>query len=611
MLFTQAATIDSRSGENNNLTCDAGAGSVSFNANLGAIQPIGALTVTQADGGVFFGHDSSGANPDLHPLATIDTTGQINITGGAITFDGGPRAADTITVTTPDEEVRINGPVALDSSLTVNTSGGNMLFTSAATIDSRNGENNDLTLDAGGGSISFNANLGSSQPLGMLIVTQADGGVYFGNNTSGANPDLHPLTTINTSGQIDINCTTVSFDGGPGAANLLTISTTGGNVRVNGPVTLDSSLTVNTSGGNVLFTPTATIDSQSGESNNLSFSAGSGSVSFNADLGSAQPLGTLTVTQADSGVFLGNDPSGANPDLHPLTTVNTTGQIDVSGGVVVFDGGPLTANLLTITTTGGGVRINGPATLDSSLTVNTAGGIVLFTQAATIDSRGGENNNLKFDAGSGSISFNGNLGATQPIGTLTVTRADGGVFFGNDPSGADLDLHPLTSINTTGPIDITGGSIVFDGGPGAANVLTVTTPDEEVRINGPVTLDSSLAINTSGGNILFTSVATIDSQSGESNNLTLSSAVGTVTFNANLGGNVPLGDLTVQGTTGQLTFGGAGSATAGSDDGPVTLISTAGAIDLAPIWPSTPSSSTAAARWPSTQPTPRCDSTDP
>ena len=168
-----------------------------------------------------------------------------------------------------------------------NTAGGNILFIQAATIDSRAGENNDLTLAAGSGSVTFEANLGATQPLGSLSVARADGGVFFGPTAKN-----QPLT-INTAGQ---------------------------DITIAAPVTLNTSLVASTTGGNILFTQAATIDSRTGENNDLTLAAGSGSVTFEANLGATQPLGSLTVVQADGGVFFG--PTAQNQPL----TINTAGQ---------------------------------------------------------------------------------------------------------------------------------------------------------------------------------------------------------------------------------------------------------------------------------------------
>ncbi len=185
-----------------------------------AIGTAGAGTVTNGE----FDNAVSG-------LSTLDVSGTTQIDTASITSSGGQTYA---------------GAVTLDQNTTLTSAEGGILFTSAAAINSQSGENNNLTLDAGTGSVSFNANLGAIQPLGTLTVTQADGGVFFGNDASSADPNLQPVTTINASGQIDINSTAIAFDGGPGAADVQTITTTGGGVRINGPVTLDSSLTIDT-----------------------------------------------------------------------------------------------------------------------------------------------------------------------------------------------------------------------------------------------------------------------------------------------------------------------------------------------------------------------------
>ena len=162
-----------------------------------------------------------------------------------------------------------------------------------------------------------------------------------------------------------------------------------------------------------------------------------------------------------------------------MTTINATGQIDITGGSVSFDGGPGAADLLTVTTSGSDVRINGPTTLDSNLVINSAGGNIFFTQAATIDNQAGENNSFTLSAGSGSVALNANLGVVQPLGTLTITQADGGVFIGGN------SLQPLTintagqNITIAGPITLTG-SVVF-GQPATLTVLLTSSRQSSAR----------------------------------------------------------------------------------------------------------------------------------
>src|SRR5204862_57556 len=146
---------------------------------------------------------------------------------------------------------------------------GQILTTTAGTVDSQSGEHNSLTLTAGTGSVSLNANLGSMQRLNQLTVTRADSGVTFGGADTQTG-DLGPVTVVSTVGQIDIGSTAVITGTGislNGGANPLAVTTTGGSVRLNGAVTLSSDVVISTDagdtdlvGGNITFTSSGTID---------------------------------------------------------------------------------------------------------------------------------------------------------------------------------------------------------------------------------------------------------------------------------------------------------------------------------------------------------------
>src|SRR5204863_177879 len=116
--------------------------------------------------------------------------------------------------------------------------------------------------------------------------------------------------------------------------------------------------------------------------------------------------------------------------------------------------------------------------------------------------------------------------ATSSLGTFTVSTAAGGVTFGqSDTNTGDGGTAPVTTVNTDGAIDIGSGTtaaniiggtgITFNGGPLASSLLTITTTNDNVRLNGAVTLNSDLTIDTGAGigNITFTNSATIFSQS--------------------------------------------------------------------------------------------------
>jgi hypothetical protein len=146
--------------------------------------------------------------------------GSIDVIGGTgIVFNGG---AGTIVIQTSSDDVRINGAVLLQSNTQIdtNTGLGNITFTSAATINSQDGtiasgtsvgvERNNLLLDAGGGMVVFNANIGTTQRLGDLTVDRASLGVVFGGADTAIVGGAGPVTRVETDGAIDIGSGTTA-----------------------------------------------------------------------------------------------------------------------------------------------------------------------------------------------------------------------------------------------------------------------------------------------------------------------------------------------------------------------------------------------------------------
>ena len=189
--------------------------------------PLGSLVVTTASL-VQFGDADTTVTGDEAAISTVTTTGQINVGSvgiiGSIEFD----AADgnTLTVTTTEGgRVRLNGPVRLDSDLTVITAGagdGDIVFTKNAPVDSQaspTNEENDLLLTAGTAAVRFFANVGMTNPLGSLVVTTASL-VQFGDADTTVTGDEAAISTVTTTGQINVGSVgiigSIEFDAADG-----------------------------------------------------------------------------------------------------------------------------------------------------------------------------------------------------------------------------------------------------------------------------------------------------------------------------------------------------------------------------------------------------------
>lgn len=619
VLFTASSTIDSQFGESNGLLIDVGTQQVLFNNDIGLVNSIGTLIITQADNGVIFGQSDANQGPgSTGPVTTISAEGAIdigvgsNVIVGGITFNAGN---DTLRITTTDEAVRLNGMITLSSNLSINTNtsgtGGTVTFTSSATIDSQSGEHRNLTIDVGTQQVLFNNDIGATQELGALTVIQANGGVVFGESDLNLGPGLTgPVSIIATDGAIDIGVSEHVVPGGivlNAGSGTFRITTTDDSVRFNGPVTLSTHLDIDTNsngiGGTVTFTNSATVDSQTAEHNDLRIDAGTQQVAFNNDIGATQSLGDLTITQADGGVTFGQPVIFGQSDVDqspgttgPVEIIATDGAIDIGVGSHVISGGiVLNAgnNPQFITTTDDAIRFNGAVTLASDLNVDTnasgLGGTVTFTSAASIDSQTDEHNDLVIDAGSQDVLFNNDLGAFESLGSLIVTQADAGVIFGQaDTNQGPGTVGPVTVIATNEEINIgvgenviAGAGIIFNAG---TSTLRMTTTDDEVRLNGVVTLDSSLDIDSNatgdGGTVTFTSAATIDGAFGESNSLTIDAGTQQALFNNDIGRNDAIGALTITQADGGVIFGQSDIDLGPGTIGPVTTIVTSNAINI-------------------------------
>ena len=629
------STLDSQVDEHNNLILTAATGQIVFDGDVGASVGVGAddltlgtLTITSAVGVTFGNNDGVSL---IRTDGAIDVGSATTIGAGGVTFDGG---VSTTTIETTSDTVRLNGAVTLNTDLRIDTDetassatgGATVTFTNDAPIDSQTSEGNDLTIDAGTAQVLFNEDIGNAaagSELGRLVIEEATAGVTFGAadtetpGTGGSGPvNVISLvgdgasTALNVGSVTTIGGSGIVFNGGAGAAQTLLIETTGDDVRINGAAVLNSSaeITTGAGAGDVTFTNDSPIDSQSGESNNLTITAGTGSVFFNEDIGATKTIGTLTITQADGGVVFGEADNETPGDgtTGPVNIVSTDDAINIgstnviaSGGTgIVLNGG---ATTIAFQTTGDSVRLNGAVTLQSNVSIDTGdnGGDITFTSDSPINSGDGTNaaplgtfterNDLFLDAGDVAVFFNANIGDTQRINDLTIDRAAGGVTFGAADTATTGDAGPVTSVATDGAIDIGSGTTdndVITGGiilNGAATGISFQTSSDTVRLNGPVTLNSNVRIDTVNADVTFTNDASIDGQVGEGNSLTINAGTASVLFNENIGETSAVGGLIVEQADGGVFFGTAETEAVNGDAGSVDIVRTNGDSDIGSV----------------------------
>ncbi len=553
--FTNDSSIDSQTGEFNNLTLTAGTGSVFFNEDLGATRSLGAFTVTRADGGVVFGQadDETPGNGTTGPVNTVSTDGAIdigstNVIAGGIIVNGG--TVGSIAFTTTDDNVRLNGAVTLQSNVSIDTgdNGGDITFTSDSTIDSGDGtsaaplgstvERNDLFLDAGDGAVFFNANIGDTQRLNDLTVDRAASGVTFGAADVATTGASGPVTSVATDGAIDIGAGTTDDD-------VIT-----GGIVLNGV-------------GGAIVAGTGTITATTDTITLTEIAAQIGSadvivVSFTQGTGNAVATAVSSVTGEGTGTItisieLGTNGAGAaNANAATITAaINTSAAANAivsavgAGTTDTFAAGdgPVTVNTgktvrgIYFQTSSDTIRLNGAVSLGSDAKLDTVNGDVTFTNDASIDGQAGESNSLTIDAGTESVFFNENIGENQAVGGIVVQRADGGVFFGTaEVEAVNGDAGSVDIVRTNGDSDIgivaaIAGGISLNAGSGAGDVLEWTTDGNSSRFNGVVTLDSSdvrIDSGAAGGDVTFED--DLLPEGNETVDLTLTAGTGNIVF---------------------------------------------------------------------------------
>ena len=569
--FSKDSEVDSQPAEANNLTLNAG-NRIIIGADVGRAVPLGTLTATTA-GEVAVGLVDG-------PVEVVRAHGGIDVTGDTILLTG---AATSLTLETDGTDLRLDGATLLESTLTLATGNGSgdVILTNRTSVDSLGGPRS-MTFDAGDGAILINENLGDSDPLAGLTVARAGGGVTFGEAVT-ESAGKGPVAVINTEGAIDLGVGTnvlgsIMFNGTATAGT--TISTTNDDVRFNGPTQLGTKLTINTGSGagDVTFTSDAPVDSKAGLVSDLVVNAGAGSLLFNEDLGAIDPLGHLTVVQADGGITLGaadTETTGSGA-AGPVNLVRTARSIDLGVGTTVITGSGIRLNggdnPLVIETAGFDIRANGAVSAQSDVRLVTGdgGGNIFLTSAATIDSSDGpgmgtsdERNDVAFDAGAGKVSINANLGSTQRLGSLTIERAADGLEIGGADNAIPGGKGPVSQVLTEGPIAF-GSSNSIAGGirlNAAGATLAIETTADNVSIDGPVEVQSNVAINTGtgGGDLNLSANSSLDSQAGEANDVKVTLDAGNATFEAAIGSTNPLAELRFT-SANDITFQGSVNA---------------------------------------------------
>lgn len=585
-------TINGSSSGAQSLTLNAGSGAIALGGSIGAVTPLGGVVIASGSSGLSVGDSIteiasaswtvSGTVPttlaNSAPL-TIDTTNG----AGAITFggtiDGIVAGAQSLTLSSGGGLIGLLGdigasirlgafsitalsgqvsvgaavanlhvnsctvgsgvPILLNNTslLTVDTRTNNGNISFGGTVDGASSGAQDLTLNAGTGSIILSDDLGSSTPLGDVIIASgasslqiganaseinaaswtvagtvpttlsntglltiaADGSIAFGGSIDGS----HNLTlaagtgTVTLSGNIgsDTRVGAVTIASGAGGlslgSGLSSIKANGWTVASGMATTMNSNLSIDTNvaNGSIVFGGTL----NGAFSLNLAAGSGIGAVTFSANVGGVNQLGAISIASAGSGVVFGSAVTTVKADSFSISTSIPT-QLQNSG-------------TLTLTTSGGigDITFGGP--------INGAHSLVLAT-------------------GGGSISF-ASVGATTPLHGFSAT-------------GGTVNQNSTVQINTS-------GSLVYNGSIGINLNGSVSTSGQIISMTGPIALTAPIAIDTTistpaGANITFN-----NSIDGNKVFTVSAGTAGIVEFAGSVGQSTPLSTLTVNAASTNLS----------------------------------------------------------
>ncbi|MFP6765246.1 MAG: hypothetical protein VB858_16580, partial [Planctomycetaceae bacterium] len=497
----------------------------------GEAQAGGNISVDAADTTTLFSDVFAGGNVDL--LDPVILSGDSTITGinvtvqGTLNDDGDSMTASNLVVNATGT-TQFNGAVGDVSpidSLTTDAAGTTSLNGSISVVG-------DVTLNDAVILISDSTITATNVIFGSTL--DDDGNALTGSdlvvNADGVTQFLDEIGGINPLGSLVTDA--------PGTTEFSsTVNVTTGSIDFNDPVQLTEDIQINAAaGGSVSFA--STIDSEAGENNNIVISGGA--ISFDGDIGAGtsgdQTIGSLTVTTATSIRFGTTGPGNIN-------TVRTDGPIDLGSLSVVTTNITFDSPGLSIETTGDDIRINGPVILAAAETALSTGssstGDILFTNNSPVDGFTGEVNSLTLTAGLGTVRFNEDIGRNRLIGTLDVSRADGGVTFGEADSAMPDGTGPVDQINAFGGINVgsansISGGIVLD--PSGATLMVVSSGGD-IRFNGDVDIRATeVAIDSgaaAGGDVVFENGLT--PQGSEVTDLTLTTGGGDVLVRGDLG----------------------------------------------------------------------------
>ena len=389
----------------------------------------------------------------LQLTGNITSAGAVTQSGGGTVFFG--VTGSSFSISTTNDAVSFTDAVNLISNTTINSTGGNITFNNIVDGDFS------FTLNASGGNVLLGGRLGFNS-IGPITVNGATTVTMLGNIFA------ESLSILNASGPIVITGEMV-FNNTTGNSLTINSSTPQATINLQGKISAPGSIFIQNAG---TFTLSDSADITI--TNGFFTQAGTGPVSLAGDIITTGDTIALAGTPTIAGGQIVSIPvsSGGSGYLSaPSVTItggggaNATAVANVTNGVVtsitVTNGGSGYTSSPTITIASNGnpnIYFNSPVNLAGNTLLSATNGTIpasIFF-ASTVDGLG----NLAVES-SGTVTFNGNVGATNRVGVLELRRAINNNLSGIAASfNGNLNTSTLNFLNINGDVRFLGSAIV-------------------------------------------------------------------------------------------------------------------------------------------------------
>jgi len=469
----------------------AGTGAISIGGVVGSIAPLHQISLT-GEGGILFSGD----------ITTSTSAGTFTAIGDVV-------LGTSVAITTESAPALIAGAVdgstAGAGAFTIDTSsGGGADIVITGGIGSARSLTG-LTLNAGSGSIAIggvgNATAGST--VGMTLT--GSGGITLngsGYTTSGGAQVYNNNVLLGTTTALNSSNTPINFAGSINGANGLTLnagtssillgSTIGDTIPLNN-LTSQGTGTITTT-GNITTVGNQFYNSNVSLSANTTFTTNNNPVTFVSTVDGAQNFLVAAGTGAIS-------IKGVVGGIIPVHQVSLTGR----GGIA------LGGNVST-TTSSGTFTATGSLAIDTTVAITTNSAAALIT--GTVDNGTSGTSTLSIDTSSGggaNITIVGDIGTVNPLSGLLLNAGSGAIAVGGVGNSAIGSNGGLT-FTGSGGITLNGSGYTTSGRGqlynnnvtlGATTCLTST--NQTINFMGTVNGAQGLTLNAATNTVLFSS----------------------------------------------------------------------------------------------------------